>query len=120
MRLTRILLWGVLFIETRFFGLVVGYGIKPYYSTITRPSTSHLVYGSKVSEMMVVAALVIVIDIDMVDSIAWVFVVGLIVVIHHVNLYFGAGENKKDLTSELTTPILSQSVKKGAVGCLEA
>ncbi len=82
MRLTRILLGGILLVATRF-RLVVVYGIRPYCNSITRPGTSRLEYGGEVSAMIVFAALVIDINVDMmVDSTAWVVVVvGLLVMV---------------------------------------
>eukprot|EP01084_Bolivina_argentea_P309581 535527_1 len=52
MRLTRILLGGVLLVETRF-GLVVGYVIRPCCNAITRPGTSRLVYGGEQKEQLI-------------------------------------------------------------------
>ncbi len=46
MRLTRILLEGLLLVEAQF-GLLVVYGVRPYCNSISRPGTSHFLYGGR-------------------------------------------------------------------------
>ncbi len=124
MRLTRILLGGVLLVETRF-GLVVGYVIRPCCNTITRPGTSRLVYGGEVSQMVVVAGTLVIL------ILTWlILLIGSLLDCSCFRCYFfcrnavifnfGAGDNNKDVDSELTAAVPSQYVAKGAANCLEA